>query len=236
MFSIQVVATGRCKHTHHLHSLAGSRHLGWLYILVIGTNAAETWECIYAFEVLSLVPLHIPRNGIDVFQLLNRVSQFGIPWTAACKFFLFFTIALSLLKVMSIQSVMPSQPSHHLLPLFPPTSNLSQHIRGFASESVLCIMWPMYWSFSFSISPFNEYSGLISFRIDLRFDLFAIKGTLKSLLQCHSLKASILWCSDLFMVQLWQPYIIIGKTRALTIQTFVSKVVSLPFTTCLDLS
>ena len=123
-------------HTPHLHSLAGVWHLGWLYILAIGTNAAETWESIYVFEVLFLVPLLIPRNGIDVVQLLNCVSLFAIPWTAACKSSLFFTISLSVLKVTSIQSVMPS---NHLIfccclflppPIFP-------SIRGFSNESVL---------------------------------------------------------------------------------------------------
>ena len=105
--------------------------------------------------------------------------------------------------------------------------NLSQH-QGFSSESVLCIMWPKYWSFSFSISPFNEYSRLISFRTD-RFDLLAVQGTVKSLLQHHSLKASILQHSTLLMVQLSHPYMTIGKTIALTRWTLVSKVISLLF-------
>ena len=100
-----------------------------------------------------------------------------------------------------------------LLSIFP-------SIRVFSNESVPCIRWPEYWSFSFSISPSNEYSGLISFRIDW-FDLFAVQGTLKSLLQHHSSKASILWCSAFFMVQLSYPYMTTGKTIALTIQTFV---------------
>ena len=106
-------------------------------------------------------------------------------------------------------------------PIFP-------NIRVFSSESALCIRWPKYWSFSFSISPSNEYSGLISFRID-RFDLLAIQGTLKSLLQHHSSKASILWHSAFFMVQLSHPYMTTGKTIALTRRTFVGKVMSLLF-------
>ena len=101
-------------------------------------------------------------------------------------------------------------------------------IRVFSNESALHIRWPKYWSFSFSISPSNEYSGLISFRIDC-LDLLAVQGTLKSLLQHHSSKASILWCSAFFMVQLSHPYMTTGKTIALTICTFVSKVISLLF-------
>ena len=110
----------------------------------------------------------------------------------------------------------------HLLPSIFPS------IRVFSNESILRIWWPNYWSFSFSISPSNEYSGLISFRIDW-LDLFAVQGTLKSLLQHHSSKASILWCSAFFMVQLLHPYMTIGKTIALTRQTFVDKVMSLLF-------
>ena len=118
------------------------------------------------------------------------------------------------------------QPSH---PLSPPSPafNLSQH-QGFSSESALCIKWPKYWSFGFSISSSNEYSRLISFRINW-FDLLAVQRTLRSLLYQHNLKASILWHSAFSMVQLSHPYMITGKTIALTIQTFVSKVMSLLF-------
>ena len=101
-------------------------------------------------------------------------------------------------------------------------------IRVFSNESVLCIRWPKYWSFSFSISPSNEYSGLISFRIGW-FDLLAVQGTLKSIFKHRSSKASILWCSAFFIVQLLHPYMTIGKTIALTRQTFVRKVISLLF-------
>ena len=122
---------------------------------------------------------------------------------------------------MSVDSVMPS--SHlilcHPLLLLP---SIFPSIRVFSNESVLCIRWPKYWSFSFSTSPFNEYSGLISFRID-RFDLLAVQGTPKSLLQHHSSKPSILLCSTLFRVQLSHPYMTTGKTIALTRQTFVGK-------------
>ena len=131
------------------------------------------------------------------------------------------------LKLMSIESVMPS--SHLILcrPLLLWPS-IFPSIRVFSSELVLHIKWPKYWSFSFSISYSNEYSGLISFRIDW-LDLLAVQGTLKSLLQPHSSKASILRCSAVFTVQLSHPYMTTGKTIALTRQTFVGKVMSLLF-------
>ena len=130
-----------------------------------------------------------------------------------------------LLKLMSIESVMSS---NHLIlyyPLFLPSS-VFPSIRVFSNESVLCIRWPKYWSFSLSISPSNEYSGLISLRMDW-LDLLAVQGTLKSLLQHHSSKASILWHSVFFIVQLSHPYMTTGKTMALTRWTFVGKVVPL---------
>ena len=114
------------------------------------------------------------------------------------------------------------QPPHPLSSPFPPTFNLSQH-RDLFNESVLRIRWPKYWSFSFNISLSNEYSGLIPFRID-QFDLFAVHGTLKSHLQHHSSKASILWCSAFFIVQVSHPYMTTGKTIALTRQIFVGKI------------
>ena len=130
----------------------------------------------------------------------------------------------SLLKLMAIESVMPS--SHLILcrPLLLPSVFLS--MRVFSNESVLCIRWPKYWSFSFSISPSNEYSGLISFRMDW-LDLLAVQGTLKSLLQHHRSKASILQCSAFSLVRLPHLCMTIGKTIALTRQTFVGKVMSL---------
>ena len=135
---------------------------------------------------------------VVVIQSLRRVWLFKTPWTAAGQASLSFTISQSLLKLMSIKSVM--SPSHLilccpllLLPLIFPS------IRFFSNESALCITWPKYWSFSFSISPSNDYSGLISFRIDW-FDFLPVQGTLKSLLQHHSSKGPILWCSAFFMV------------------------------------
>ena len=137
------------------------------------------------------------------------------------------TNSQSLLKLMSIESVMPS---NHLILYRPllllPSIFLS--ISVFSNESVLCIRWPKYWSFSLSISPSKEYSGLISFRIDW-LDLFAVQGTLKSLFQHHSSKASILQHSAVFIVQLSHPYMTTGKTIALTRWTFVGKVMSLIF-------
>ena len=158
-------------------------------------------------------------------QSLSRVQLFATPWTAARQASRFISSSQNLLKLMSIVSVMSSNHlslCHPLLLL--PSIFLS--IRVFFNESVLNIRWPKYWSFSFSISPSNEYLGLISFRIDW-FALLAIQGTLKSFLQ-HSLKASILWCSVFFMVQLPHPYMATGKTIALTRWTFVGKVISLP--------
>ena len=137
------------------------------------------------------------------------------------------TNSQSLLKLMFIESVMPS---NHLIlchPLFLPPS-IFPSIRVFSNEPVLHIRWPKYWSFSFSISPSNEYSGLISFRMDL-LSLLTVQGTLKSPLQHHSSKASILWCSAFLIVQFSHPYMTTGKTIAFTRWTFVGKVMSLLF-------
>ena len=136
-------------------------------------------------------------------QLLSHVRLFATPWTAALQASLSITNSQSLLKLMSIESVMPC---NHLIlccPLLLPPS-IFPSIWIFSSESVLCIRWPKYWSFSFSISPSNEYSGLISYRMDW-FNLLAVQGTLKNLLQHHSSKASIIRCSAFFVVQLSHP-------------------------------
>ena len=149
------------------------------------------------------------------------------PQTVACQASLSITNSQSLLKLMSIEPVIQS--NHlilcHPLLLLP---SIFSSIRVFSNESVLCIRWPEYQSFSFSISPSNKYSGLISFRIDWM-DLLAVRRTLKSLLQHHSSKASILWCSVYFMVQLLHPYVTTGKTIASTRGIFVGKVMSLLF-------
>ena len=143
--------------------------------------------------------------------VLSRVQLFATPWTAACQASLSITNFWSLLKLMSIESVMPSNHlilCRHLLLLLP---SIFPSIRVFSNESALCIRWPKYWSFSFNISPSKEHPGLVSFRMDW-LDLLAVQGTLKSLLQHHSSKASSLRCSAFFTVQLSHPYRTTGKT------------------------
>ena len=149
------------------------------------------------------------------------------PWTAAHQASLFITNSWSLLKLMSIKLVMPSNHLTLCHPLLLPPS-IFPSIRVFSSESVLHIRWPNYWSFSFTISPSNEYSRLISFRMDW-IELFAVQGTLKSLLKHHSSKASILLCLAFFTVQLSHLYITTGQTIALSRWNFVGKVMSLLF-------
>ena len=160
-------------------------------------------------------------------QSLSCVQLFATPWTAARQASLSITSSWSPPKLMSIESVMPS--NHFILCrplLFLPS--IFPSIRVFSNESVLHIRSPKYWSFSFSISPSNEHPGLISLRMDW-LDILAVQGTLKSLLQHHSSKASILWYSAFFIVQLSQPYMTTGKTTALTRWNFVGKVTSLLF-------
>ena len=160
-------------------------------------------------------------------QSLSRVWLFATPWTAAHQASLSITNSRSLLTLMSIPLVMPSS---HLI-LFRPLLLLPSvfpSIRVFSNESVLHIRWPKYWSFSFSISPPSEYSGLISFRMDW-LNLLAVQGILKSLFQHHSSKSSIFWHSAFFIVQLSHLYMTTGKTVALTRQTFAGKVMSLLF-------
>ena len=147
-------------------------------------------------------------------QLLSRVQLFMTPWTVAHQASLSISNSWSLLKLKSIVSVMAS---NHLIlcrPLLLPPS-IFPSIRVFSSELVLHIRWPKYWSFSFSISPSNEYLGLVSFTMG-RLELLAVQGTLKSLLQYHSSKPSILWCLALFVVQFSNPYMTTGKTIAST--------------------
>ena len=162
---------------------------------------------------------------VDV-QSPSHVRLFVTTWTAAYQASL-FTISWNLFKLMSIKLVMPSKhlTLHCSLLLLP---SIFASIRVFSNESALCIRWPKCWSFSLSISPSHEYTGLISFRIDW-FDILAVQGTLESLLQHHSSKASLLWNSAFFMVQHSHPYMTTGKTIALTRRTFVGKVISLLF-------
>ena len=181
--------------------------------MVISTNISQEW-------MRSV-------NQFSSVQWLSRVQLFVTPWTAACQASLSITNSRSLLKLMSIQSVMPSKHlilcRHRLL-----LPSVFPSIGVFSKGSVLHTRWPKYWSFSFSICPSNEYSGLIFFRMDW-LDLLAPQGTLKSLLQHYSPKTSILWCSAFFTVQLSHLYMTSGKTIALTTWTFVGKVMSLLF-------
>ena len=168
----------------------------------------KLWEIVKDREAWSIAV------QFSTVQLLSHVRLFATPWTAAPQASLPITNSRSLLKFMSIESVMPS---NHLILcrrlLLPPS--IFPSIRVFSNESALRIRWPKYWNFTFSISPSNEHPGLISFRMDW-LDLLAVQGTLKNLLQHHSSKASILLCSAVFRVQLLYPYMTTGKTKALT--------------------
>ena len=159
---------------------------------------------------------------VNVVQSLTQVLLFVTPWAAACQASLSFTISWSWLKLVSIESVMPS---NHLILCRPLLllPSIFPRIRVFSNELALCKRWPKYWSFSFSIRPSSEYSELISFRIDW-LDLLVVQGTLMSLLQHHSSKASILWCSAFFMAHLSHPYM-----SSFDFMDFVGKVMSLLF-------
>ena len=179
------------------------------------------WDII---DLVSSAKTFVYKIIFSSLQSLSCVWLFVTPWTAACQASLCITNSRSLLKLMSIELIMPSNhlilccPLLLLPSIFPST-------RVFSKESVLHIKWPKYWGFSFSISPPNVYSGLISFRMDW-LDLLVVQGTLKSLLQHHSSKASILQHSAFFIVQLSHPYMSTGKTTALTRWTFDGKVMS----------
>ena len=171
--------------------------------------------------------MQVGADFISSVQSLSRVWLFATPWTAACQASLSITNSRSPPKLMSIESVMLS---NHLILCCPLLllPSIFPSIRVFSNESVLRIRWPKYWSFSFNLSPSNEHPGLISFRMDW-LDFLAVLGTLKSLLQHHSSKASILQHSAFFIVQLSYPYMTTGKTIALTRWTFVGKLLSLLF-------
>ena len=197
--------------------------LCWKRVLQFLTNLKYSEHTIHS-PLCGIYPKELEIcqfSSVRSFQSLSRVQLFVTPWTAACQASLSITNARNLLKLMSIESVMPS--SHLILccPLLLLPSIFTS-IKVFSSESVVHNRWPKYWSFSFSISPSNEYSELTSFRIDW-FDLLAVQGTLESLLQHHSSKASILQHSDFFVVQLSHPYMSTGKTIALTRWTFAGK-------------
>ena len=183
-----------------------------------------------AFEVQSLICINEIYHTTCYFssvQSLSHVWLFATPWTAACQPSLSIADSRSLPKLMSIKLVMTS---NHLIFCCPLslTPSIFPSIRVFFNESVLRIRWPKYWSFSFSIGPSSEHSGLISFRMDW-LDLLAVQGTLKSLLQHHSSKASVLLHLGFFMVKLSHPYMTTGKTTALNRRTFVGKVMFLLF-------
>ena len=189
-----------------------------------GKNTEVDCHALFQCFIILLDKLWFQFSSV---QSLSRVWLFVTPWTAACQASLSITNSRSLPKLMSIDSVMPSNHLSLCCPLLLPPS-IFPSTRLFSNESVLHIRWPKYWSFSFSISPSNEYSGLISFWMDW-VDLLAVQGTFKSLLQYYSSKASILWHSTFLIVHLLHPYMTTGKTIALTRQTFVGKVLSLLF-------
>ena len=177
---------------------------------------------LFLFPLIFIFTIVVVRSPSHVWLFLNS-------WTAAHQAFLSFTFSWSLLKFMSIELVMPF--NHFIFTLCHPLlllPSIFPSIRVFSNESAVCIRWPKYWSFRFSISLSNEYSRLVSFRMDW-LDLLAGQGNLKSLLQHHSWNASILWHSAFFTVQLWHTYMTTRKIIALTRQTFVSKVISLLF-------
>ena len=183
--------------------------------------------CHIAFSDLKYYEVYnvtIIISHISSVQSLSRLQLFATPWTTAHQTSLSITNSWSLLKLMSIVLVMASQPLSSPSPL---AFNLSQH-QALSNKSVLGIRWPKNWSFSFNICPSNEYSGLTSFRMNW-FDLLAVQGTLKSLLQHHSSKASIIQHSAFFIVQLSYPHMTTGKTIALIRWTYVGKVMSLLF-------
>ena len=208
-------------HSVVLTPLSTVFYLTWIYLSLNSLlYSTDLFEYLYIFITPSLI-LSVSQS----VQSLSRVQLFATPWNAALQASLSITTSRSSHKLMSIKSVMPS--SHLilcrpllLLPPIPPS------IRVFSNESTLCMRWPKYWSFSFNISPSNEHPGLISFRMDW-LDLLAVQGTLKSLLQHHCSKASILRLSAFFTVQLSHPYMTTGKTIALTRRTFVGKVIPL---------
>ena len=182
--------------------------------------------CCHVIHIIILTLLYHPIHQFSSVQSLRHVRLFGTPWIAARQASLSISNSRSPPKPMSIESVMPSNHLilHHPLLLLP---SIFPNIRVLPNESALRIRWPKYWSFSFNISSSDEHPGLI-LRTDW-LDLLAVQGTLKSLLQHHSSKASIFRCSDFFIVQLSHPYMTTGKTIALTRQTFVDKVMSLLF-------
>ena len=225
---IHVVADGRISFSYvaEYYFLMYTYHIFFIHSSITEYLIQQSLGCFYFLAIMNNAAVNLEVH-ISSVQSLSHVWLFVTPWFAAYQASLSITNFQSLLKLMSIELVMSS---NHLILcrplLLPPSIFLS--IRVFSNESVLHIRWPKYWSFSFSISPSNEYSGLISFRIDW-FGLLAIQGILKSLLQHHSSKTSILQCSAFFIVQLSHPFMVCGKTIALTRWTFIGKEMSLLF-------
>ena len=203
--------------------------MGPVFLLHSGSESPHLIQIPRYTLLIQGCPMVLNQASVQfsLVQSLSHVQLFLTPWTAACQASLSIANSWSLFKLMSIESVMPS---NHLIlyhPFFLPPSIFPSTIV-FSNESFLCIKLLKSWSFSFSISPYKEYSGLISFRMEW-LDLLAVQGTLKSLLQHHSSKASILWCSTFFIIQISHLYVTPGKTIVLTRQTFVGKVTSLIF-------
>ena len=190
----------------------------------IFTTRLFTQRCLWEVDLYGYKSMSFLASGFcfSLVQSLSLIQCFATPWTTAHQASLSITNSQSSLKLRSIESVIPS----NYLILCRPRLLLPSVFLSFSNETALRIRWPKYWSFSFNISPSNEYSGLISFRIDW-LDLLAVQGTLKSLLQHHRSKAPILCCSAFFIVQLSHPYMTTRKTIALTRQIFVDKVMSL---------
>ena len=198
----------------------------WSLLKLMSIESVMSSNHLILCHPLLLPPLIFPCIRVFSKEFLVQfscsvMSDSATPWTVAHQASLSITNSQSSLKLTSIESVMPSSHLilHRPLLLLPP---IPHSIRVFSNESTLHMRWPKYWSFSFSISPSNEHPGLISFRMDL-LDLLAVQGTLKSLLQYHSSKASILRCSAFFTVQLSHPYMTTGKTIALTRWTLLAK-------------
>ena len=221
-------------HGSSVHGISQARILEWVAISYSkGSFWPRDWNWICFPSSTGRWFLYLwatweaPYTHFVVVQSPSYVRLFATPWTTACQASVSLTISQSLPKFMSIASV---RPSGHLIPWCSPLllPSIFPSIRDFSNELAVHIRWPKYWCFS--INPSNEYSRLIFIKIDW-FDLCTVQGTLRSLLQQHSLKASILWHSAFFMVQLLQPYMITEKTIVLTIQTFVGRVISLLFNT-----
>ena len=224
------IPTNKCPRTpFSLHPL---QHLLFVYFLMIAIltgvrcyRIVVLWDYSFLFNFLKHhFSERIFFSAVSV-QLLSHVWLFETPWTATRQASLSITNSQSLPKLMSIESVMPS---NHLILCRPLLllPSIFPSIRVFSNESALCIRWPKYWRFTFNINPSSEHPGLISFRMEW-LDLLAVQGTLKSLLQYHSSKASILRHSAFSIVQLLHPYMTTGKTIALTRWTFAGKVMSL---------